>query len=80
MKVKIIVGAQAAYACIETNNISMDVRLSSGKSAIQSLREYALEEQEKAAACTRRAALAREAASILESRDAEFKFEKGVAA
>lgn len=80
MKVKVIVGAQAAYACIETSTTSMDVRLSSGKSAIKSLREFAAEQQEKAAACTRRAALAREAAFTLEASDAEFKFGKGAAA
>lgn len=82
MKVKILVGAQAAYACIETSNRTLDVRLSSGKSAAQSLRQYAQEEQERAAAILGRAALALQAAEVLDSSDAEFKFEqgKGVAA
>lgn len=39
MEVRIIVGAEAAYACIKTKTITMDVRLSPGKSAVQSLEE-----------------------------------------
>lgn len=77
MKVKILVGAQAAYACIETSNRTLDIRLASGKSAAKSLREYAKEEQERAAAILGRAALALQAAEVLDSSDAEFKFEQG---
>jgi hypothetical protein len=66
MKVRILVGAQAAYACIDAGTITMDVRLEAGRSPAQSLREFAAEQQEKAARLVRRAALAREAAFILE--------------
>lgn len=66
MKVKILVGAQAAYACIDAGTITMDVRLEAGRSPAKSLREFAAEQQEKAARLVRRAALAREAADILE--------------
>ena len=67
MKVRVMIGAQAAYACIETATNSMDIRLEAGRSAEQSLREFALEQQEKAARATRYAAIAREAAFILEA-------------
>ena len=66
MKVKILVGAQAAYACIETEWVSMDIKLSPGKSAPTSLREYADEEMARAQRLLRNAMLALEAAKQLE--------------
>lgn len=38
MKVRVIVGAQAAYACITHDNGTIDVQLKPGRSARQSLR------------------------------------------
>lgn len=67
VKVRTFVGAQAAYACITTDNVSLDVRLYPGKSAAESLREWATDQQVTASRLTRQAALAREAASILEN-------------
>lgn len=62
MKVRIIIGAQAAYACIETESVSMDIRLEPGRSAAQSLREWAEEQKAKADRLDRNAALALQAA------------------
>ena len=42
MKVRILVGAAFAYACIKYKNSTMDVRLEPGRSAYQSLRESAI--------------------------------------
>lgn len=66
MKVRTFVGAQAAYACITTDTTSLDVQLAPGRSAPVALREWAAEQQERAARLTRQAALARQAAAILE--------------
>lgn len=70
MKVRVIIGAQAAYACINTGSTSLDIRLEAGRSSVQALREFAIEQQEKAARAVRYAALAREAAFILEEQKA----------
>ena len=67
MKVRTFVGAEAAYACISTPTISLDVRLMPGRSAAQALREWAAEQQENSARFARKAALARQAADILEN-------------
>lgn len=67
MKVRTIIGAQAAYACITTESISMDVRLEPGRSAAQSLREWADEQKAKADRPDRLADLARLAAKQLEA-------------
>ena len=67
MKVRTIIGAQAAYACIETESVSMDVRLEPGRSASKSLREWAEEQMSKADRLTRNAALALQAAKLLEA-------------
>jgi hypothetical protein len=67
MKVRIIVGAQAAYACIQTAQCSMDVRLNGGKSAVKSLSEHAQELEQKAKRLQKDAALVREAIQVLES-------------
>jgi len=67
MKVRTFIGAQAAYACITTDNLSLDIRLYPGKSAAEALREWAMDQQVAASRLTRHAALAREAASILEN-------------
>lgn len=69
MKVKILVGA-AAYACIETKSISMDIKLEPGRSPSKSLREYAEEQKTKAARLLRNATLALEAAQQLEGQTA----------
>jgi len=67
MKVRIIIGAQAAYACIETDTTSMDVRLEPGRSPAKSLREWAEEQKRKADRLDRQAALAVAAAKQLEA-------------
>lgn len=67
MKVRTFVGAQAAYACIKTQTTSLDIQLAPGRSAARALREWADEQQEKAARLVRQAALAQQAAEILES-------------
>lgn len=66
MKVRVMVGAQAAYACITTESTSLDVRLEAGRSAQQSLQEFAQEQTDKALRLMRQAQLANEAAAILE--------------
>jgi hypothetical protein len=66
MRVKTIIGAQAAYACIEHKGTSMDVRLEPGRSAAQSLRETAEEWKAKAQRLQERAALLSVAAVKLE--------------
>lgn len=66
MKVRVIIGAQAAYACINTESTSMDIRLEGGRSAAQSLREWAEEQKQRADRLDRQAALAMAAATHLE--------------
>jgi len=66
MKVYVIVGAQAAYACITHNNGTMDVRLKPGRSARQSLQETAGEMRARAAEMIRRAELIERAAELVE--------------
>lgn len=70
MKVRIIVGAQAAYACIETDTTSTDIRLEPGRSAAQSLREFAEDMKFRADRLQQRAALAVAAAEQLEQKGA----------
>ena len=48
MNVKIMLGAQSAYACIKTSTVNLDVRLNPGRSAKTSLNESASEMREKA--------------------------------
>lgn len=67
MKVRTIIGAQAAYACIETESVSMDIRLEPGRSAAKSLREWAEEQMNKADRLNRNAELALQAAKQLEA-------------
>ena len=66
MKVRTIIGAQAAYACITTESVSMDIRLEPGRSAAKSLREWAEEQRNKADRLARNAQLAIAAAKQLE--------------
>lgn len=66
MRVRIIIGAEAAYASIHTLNAFMDVRLEPGRSAAQSLRETAEEWRAKAAKLQQRAMYLTEAAAQLE--------------
>lgn len=65
MKVRIFVGAQAAYACITDGTRSLDVRLSPGKPAGASLRESAKEMREQAARLLERAALIEAAEQLI---------------
>ncbi len=55
MNARVILGASHAYACLKTSSRVMDVRLASGRSAEQSLREYAQELRVKANASLERA-------------------------
>jgi hypothetical protein len=57
MNVRILVGAQATYACITHDHGTLDVRLEPGRSAHQSLNEYADELRREAARKIQRAAL-----------------------
>lgn len=68
MKVRTIIGAQAAYACIATESVSMDIRLEPGRSAAQSLREWAEEQLNKADRLARNAELAIAASKQLEEK------------
>lgn len=65
IKVRIVCGAEAAYACITTASKSLDVRLSAGKSARQSLRESAVELRQHAARLLERANLIESAERLL---------------
>ncbi len=65
MKVKILIGAEAAYACISTPTTSLDVRLAAGKSTQKSLLEAAQEMRDKAARLLAQAALIEEASTRL---------------
>lgn len=69
MKVKLLIGSQAAYACIDSLHRKLDVRLEPGKSPSQSLRLTASEYREKAARLQRDAMLIEEAAYELEEQD-----------
>jgi len=66
MRVRTIIGAQAAYACITSLDINLDVRLEPGRSAAQSLRETAEEWRAKAARLQRDAILLGDAAAQLD--------------
>lgn len=65
MQVKLILGANA-YANIKTDTANIDVQLSPGRSAHQSLRETAAEWRDKAATILRRVELYEQAADLLE--------------
>ena len=71
MKARIIVGTSHAYACISTPNVSLDVQLKHGKSAVQSLAEIAAEDRTKAARLMSRAQLIDQAAEILDQGNPE---------
>lgn len=64
MKVNLHIGANA-YAHIKTEDASLDVLLSPGRSAAQSLTESAEEMRSKAAALLRRAELCEQAAKLV---------------
>ena len=66
MRVSILVGAEAAYACIRSLGHDMDVRLSPGRPAAQSLRETAEEMRQQAARLQQRAMIITEAAYQLD--------------
>lgn len=66
MRVRVIVGSEAAYACIEHAGSSMDVRLEAGRSAAQSLRETAEEWKAKAIRLQEKAGLLSVAAAKLD--------------
>lgn len=65
MNVSFLIGANA-YACIEHNGRKTDIRLSPGKGAAQSLREYAADERKRAARILETAAIAERAAMHVE--------------
>ncbi|MBC1154423.1 hypothetical protein FSG43_022650 [Escherichia coli] len=65
MQVRVIVGAQAAYACINHDKGVMDIRLTPGRSARQSLQETAEEMRARAADTIRRAELIEQAAELV---------------
>jgi transposase-like protein len=63
--VKVIVGAQYAYACIKTDRTTLDVQLAAGRSAAQAMREFAAEQREKAQRLLRQADLVDAAADLV---------------
>lgn len=65
MQVKLFFGTYA-YAMIKHDQGSLDIRLESGRSASQSLREYCAEQEKRAADILERVNLARQAAAILD--------------
>ncbi len=65
LSVRVMLGAQSAYACIKTDKTSLDVRLSPGRSAKTSLSETVKEIREKAARMLKRADLIEAAATQL---------------
>jgi len=66
MKTRIIIGAQAAYCCIKTEAVSLDVRLLAGRSAPVSLYQSAMDLREDAERLLKRAHLIEDAAAQLE--------------
>lgn len=81
MRVRTIIGAEAAYACISHQGLILDVRLEPGRSAAQSLRETAEEWREKARRLQDRADLLSVAAAKLdEDVEAGRRFSSGEAA
>jgi len=66
MRVKTLIGAECAYACIQSGPTSLDVRLSPGKSAADSLRETADAWRAEAGRLQHRAMLLTEAAAQLD--------------
>jgi hypothetical protein len=66
MRVHTIIGAEAAYACIRTAGVSLDIRLEPGHSAAQSLRAWAAEKRAKAEWLLDRADMAEAAADQLD--------------
>ncbi len=62
--VKMLIGANA-YACITMGNRKVDIKLSPGKSAPDSLREYAVEQRDRAAHMLAMAEIAERAAESL---------------
>jgi len=66
MRVRTIIGAESAYACITHRDLTMDVRLEPGRSAAQSLRETAEEWREKARRLQERANILSVAAAKLD--------------
>jgi hypothetical protein len=63
--VNVIVGAQAAYACIRTTSTSLDVRLEAGHSPASSLAYESQDLRRKAQALIQRADLIEQASKML---------------
>ena len=66
MNVKILVGAEAAYACIKLSDLTLDIKLEPGRSAQQALRDWAEEMRKKSLRLDRDAMLASLAANQLD--------------
>lgn len=66
MRIRTIIGAEAAYASIQSLGIAMDVRLNPGRSTAQSLRETAGEWRAQAGRLQQRARLLTKAAAQLD--------------
>jgi len=67
MKVKIIILAESAYACITDDSFTLDCRLSPGKSAYKSMQESAQELRNKADRYLRTAGRIEQAAELLKT-------------
>jgi hypothetical protein len=66
MKVRLIMGAEAAYACITHDGGTLDVRLELGQPPHENLFGYANELRRQAADTVKRATLIYDAASLLQ--------------
>jgi len=67
MKVRILVLAESAYACITDDDFSLDCRLSPGKSAYKSMQESASDLRNKAERYLRDARRIEQAAELLKT-------------
>ena len=73
MEVRILIGAEAAYACIKLSDMAMDIKLAPGRSPQQSLRDHADDLRKQAIRLERNAMLAALAAQQLDFEQAEEK-------
>lgn len=73
MQVRILIGAEAAYACIKLSDMSMDIKLAPGRSPQQSLRDHAEDLRKQSLRLDRDAMLVSLAAQQLDFEAAEEK-------
>ena len=64
-KVRLLVGAEQAYACISGDGYAMDVALPAGHGAVHGLRQFATEQRDRAQRLVKQATRAEAAAAAL---------------